>query len=98
MLVVMLIILAAFAVIAFAYSENKKYVEKVSNMSGSSKQCEMLRLSTQVNKHKTSHLLHCFLCFLSFGFWIPAWMFVTISNNNKQKKAEKLMNVVIESN
>jgi len=38
------------------------------------------RIFYQLQKRKTSHVLHLILSVITFGLWIPVWILVAISN------------------
>ena len=39
--------------------------------------------------HKTSHILHLFLCIPTVGFWIPVWILVALSNAIERGKIDR---------
>jgi hypothetical protein len=46
-------------------------------------------IASLTSKHKTSHVLHLLVSIVTFGWWIPVWILVGISNMNEKMKLEK---------
>ena len=43
-------------------------------------------------KKKTSHLLHIVLTLCTFGFWIPIWVLVAVSNSLENSRIDRQLN------
>jgi hypothetical protein len=39
--------------------------------------------------HRTSHVLHLLLSFVTLGFWIPVWALVALSNAMERRNIRK---------
>ena len=40
-------------------------------------------------KKKTSHVLHLILSLITFGFWVPVWIIVTLSNSIENRRIDR---------
>lgn len=50
-----------------------------------------LQILHEIDKHKTSHLLHLVLSLITAGIWVPVWILVTLSNGVERRRlARKL--------
>ena len=48
----------------------------------------MQQLISRETKYTTNHILHLLLSVFTFGFWVPVWLLVTVSNANERKKCQ----------
>lgn len=79
------------------HRKRKKFIERIEKMDFQQRQLEMMKLQAEVAKYKTSHVLHFLLCIPTFGFWMPVWFLVAISNGSQAKAIEKLMSSVTDA-
>lgn len=48
---------------------------------GVSKRCKECGTRTRHVHRRTSHSDHAAACVVTFGLWLPAWLFQTLNNN-----------------
>ena len=42
-------------------------------------------------RKNTSHVLHLLLCIPTFGFWLPVWLLVAISNSLENSRIDRAL-------
>ena len=50
---------------------------------------EITNLKTKITSTKVNHILHLLLCIPTAGFWIIAWILITISASSERSDYEK---------
>lgn len=53
-------------------------------------------LEMQKQRFRTNHILHLLLSIFTFGFWIPVWLLVTLSNKLERDRLDRRMLAALE--
>ena len=84
-------IVISIGFVALNIVEDKKKVERIKNMTHEQKVLEVAKLSKELDKYNTSHLLHLVLSFFTLGGWLFVWALVSVSNSDGRRRVESLM-------
>jgi len=91
-IIYLLVSLFAFLIVnKMRKNKVKQFVGRIQSMSPDQKRLEIEKQKIELDKYKTSHLLHFFITFLSFGLWVFVWIFIAQSNAGKRAAVEKLI-------
>ncbi|MBT3980054.1 MAG: hypothetical protein HOE90_01805 [Bacteriovoracaceae bacterium] len=87
----------ATPIILFNRRQQKKLFEKYEKMSPEQRQLEVGRLQASMGNKKTSHFLHFFITFFTFGFWIIPWVLISHNNTVERRRIDNMLNTIVES-
>lgn len=92
-----LAVLVAWIYIQTQKEAQEKEIERIKSLSHEQVQLEMTKIQKEIDKYKTSHVLHLLMSVITAGVWIIIWVLVSSSNSSQRSKLEKAMDLAIKA-
>jgi hypothetical protein len=91
------LVLIAWIIFKHKKSERRAKYERIRKLSSEQRRLEMVRLQSQLNSLRTSHILHFLISICTCGAWVIIWALSAWSNSSQRAEIEALMNETVNS-